>query len=71
MPQSVNVVFSEVIDQETKTLHPPEKLKSLFDAKGIDLNRPIVASCGSGVTASILYVAFEQAGAKNVSVYDG
>lgn len=37
----------------------------------MDITRNIVCSCGSGVTASIVYLALEKIGAKNISVYDG
>ena len=46
-------------------------MKKLFESKNIDLNKPIVLSCGSGVTATMLYLALEKIGAKNLAVYDG
>ncbi|MGV3491431.1 MAG: 3-mercaptopyruvate sulfurtransferase [Devosia sp.] len=48
-----------------------EELRAQFEAAGIDLTQPIVTSCGSGVTAVVLKVALERAGAKDVVVYDG
>jgi thiosulfate/3-mercaptopyruvate sulfurtransferase len=52
-------------------LKSPDVLKAQFAAAGIDLNKPIVTTCGSGVTAATLKLALEQAGAKDVILYDG
>jgi thiosulfate/3-mercaptopyruvate sulfurtransferase len=71
MPNSINIPFSEIIDPNSKTMLPVNELKTLFDKKGIDLTRPIITSCGSGVTASMLYAALKEVGANDVSVYDG
>jgi thiosulfate/3-mercaptopyruvate sulfurtransferase len=52
-------------------LRPAGELKAIFSSAGIDLDRPLVTSCGSGVTAATLALALETAGARNVAVYDG
>jgi thiosulfate/3-mercaptopyruvate sulfurtransferase len=52
-------------------LKSPEQLRQIFDERGVDLTRPIITSCGSGVTASTLALALQQAGATTVAVYDG
>jgi thiosulfate/3-mercaptopyruvate sulfurtransferase len=52
-------------------LRPANELNAIFTAAGIDLEKPIVTSCGSGVTASTLALALQVAGAKDVAVYDG
>ena len=52
-------------------LKPAAELRMLFEAAGIDLARPIVTTCGSGVTAAALALALETAGATNVALYDG
>ncbi|KAI9488870.1 Rhodanese-like domain-containing protein [Zychaea mexicana] len=69
MPGSISVPFNVVI--EDGQLLDSEKLREVFESRGVDLSKEIVTSCGSGITASTLYVALEQAGAKNVAVYDG
>ncbi|KKB80236.1 3-mercaptopyruvate sulfurtransferase [Devosia soli] len=69
IPNSRNVPVSLL--SENGTLKSPEALKQLFAERGVDLDRPIITSCGSGVTASTLALALEQAGAKTVAVYDG
>jgi thiosulfate/3-mercaptopyruvate sulfurtransferase len=52
-------------------LKAPEALRAQFQAAGVDLSRPIVTTCGSGVTAATLKLALEQAGATDVILYDG
>lgn len=47
------------------------ELKAIFERAGIDLQRPVITSCGSGVTASTLMLALRLAGARDVAVYDG
>jgi thiosulfate/3-mercaptopyruvate sulfurtransferase len=52
-------------------LKPAGELRQLFAEHGVDLGKPIVTTCGSGITASTLALALEQAGARDVAVYDG
>lgn len=70
IPGSVNVHYREVLNPDG-TLKDPEALRALFAAAGVDLARPIVNSCGSGVTACILSLAQMRAGAQRTAVYDG
>jgi thiosulfate/3-mercaptopyruvate sulfurtransferase len=49
----------------------PEELRQLASAAGVNLNAPIVTSCGSGITAAALAMALGIAGASDVAVYDG
>ncbi|KAJ2795135.1 hypothetical protein H4R21_005235, partial [Coemansia helicoidea] len=51
----------------------PADIRKVFEGAGVDLGRPIVTSCGSGVTASVLYFALLSAGVDraNLAVYDG
>ena len=56
---------------ENGAMKSPEALRALFAERGIDLTQPIITTCGSGVTASALALALQQAGADNVTVYDG
>ncbi len=49
----------------------PQAIRDAFQSRGVDLSQPIVTSCGSGVTAAVLTLALETAGARNVSLYDG
>lgn len=74
MPGSINVPFSVVLDPETKSFLSPEKLRKLFTEKGVDPNKPIISSCGTGVTACVIDTALEVAGygtPESRRVYDG
>jgi thiosulfate/3-mercaptopyruvate sulfurtransferase len=53
------------------TLKPAAELRALFEAAGVDLARPIVTTCGSGVTAAMLSLALARIGIADVPVYDG
>ena len=70
MPGAVNVPFTELLDNGT-TLKSPAALKGYFAEHGIDLTKPIICSCGSGVTACVIGLAALEAGAEQVTVYDG
>ncbi|KAH6577264.1 hypothetical protein BASA61_003680 [Batrachochytrium salamandrivorans] len=71
IPESRSMPSVMVFDPSTKDLLSPADLRKLCESRGINLDRPIICTCGSGVTASILYFAFERAGAKELAVYDG
>jgi thiosulfate/3-mercaptopyruvate sulfurtransferase len=70
MPGSTNVYYAVLVAKDG-TLRSDESLRMEFAARGVDLERPIVTSCGSGITAAIVSFAAERAGARNVAVYDG
>ncbi|MBB5339542.1 3-mercaptopyruvate sulfurtransferase [Tunturiibacter gelidoferens] len=69
MPGATSIPFTELV--EDGRLKPADKLRELFAAKKIDLHQPITTSCGSGVTAAVIALGLELAGAKDVSLYDG
>ncbi|ALJ35319.1 3-mercaptopyruvate sulfurtransferase [Azospirillum brasilense] len=71
IPGSLNLPFNELIDADSKTLLPPEAIAERAKGAGLDLERPIVASCGSGVTACVLALGLAAAGKEDVAVYDG
>ena len=54
-----------------RRLAPPEKIEAAFAAAGVDLDKPIITSCGSGVTAAILWLALEAIGKAPTALYDG
>lgn len=70
IPGSANIYYAAVVDPDG-TMLPADCLRTLFAGHHIDLERPIVTSCGSGITAAILSLALEIAGAKDTSLYDG
>jgi thiosulfate/3-mercaptopyruvate sulfurtransferase len=70
IPGSLNLPY-ETLYRPDGTLKSPEELRGAVTASGIDLARPIVTTCGSGVTASVLALALHQLGRSDVAVYDG
>lgn len=69
IPTSLNVpVGSLSVDGH---MRPANELNAIFAEAGVDLTKPIVTSCGSGITASTLALALQIAGAGDVAVYDG
>lgn len=78
IPGSANLPFIEFTDPVTRHLKSPIALRALFQASGLDIGLPIVALCGSGVTACTMALALEVIRADDpegvgppVAVYDG
>lgn len=69
MPGATNLPFTEVA--ENGRMKQAEKLREIFAAKGIDMEKLVTTTCGSGVTAAVLALGLEIAGAKKVRLYDG
>jgi len=69
MPGSHNVPSSNVV--ENGTLKSAAAIKAAFDAGGVDVDRPIITSCGSGVSAAILWLALDAIGKPPKALYDG
>ncbi|WP_038911687.1 3-mercaptopyruvate sulfurtransferase [Dickeya dadantii] len=69
IPGSFNVPWSVLV--EGGALKPADELAAIFHQAGVDIQRPIVASCGSGVTASVVMLALFVLNAPQVSLYDG
>jgi len=69
MPGAKNVPVTELI--EDGRLIAPEKIKEKFAAGGVDLDKPIITSCGSGVTAATLWFALDAIGKAPKALYDG
>ena len=70
IPGSVNTPYTEFTNQNG-TLKSPGELTRIFAARGIDPAKPVVTTCGSGVTASIALLALAVLGAKKTALYDG
>ncbi|SMF04907.1 thiosulfate/3-mercaptopyruvate sulfurtransferase [Tistlia consotensis] len=71
IPGSLNLPFLE-LSAPDGTLLPPDRLRERFAAAGIDPRRPVVTTCGSGVTACVLLLGLARIGAGgNLAVYDG
>ena len=71
IPQSRNLPFPDLLDPKDKTFLSAEQIKAKFDASGLDLGKPIVASCGSGVTACVVALGGFLVGKNDIPVYDG
>jgi len=70
IPGSINLPFKELLDAQGK-MRPPAELKQCLCDVGVDLDKAIVTSCGSGITASVLALALFCIGRQDVPVYDG
>ena len=71
IPGSRNLPYDRVTDPQTHQLRSAKELSRLFRDAGVALDRPIVASCGSGVTACALAFALHLIGHPGAAVYDG
>ncbi|HKH80837.1 MAG TPA: 3-mercaptopyruvate sulfurtransferase [Methylovirgula sp.] len=69
IPGSFNLPWREIA--ENAEMRPPQEIAAAFAKAGLDLEKPIIATCGSGVTAAILLLALETAGKSDVALYDG
>ena len=70
IPGSRNLPHSAVLTPEGR-LRPEAELRAAFAGAGIDLDRPVITTCGSGITASVLALALAAIGHRDWSVYDG
>jgi thiosulfate/3-mercaptopyruvate sulfurtransferase len=69
MPGARNVPIDTLVDEGR--LVSPERIREAFQTAGVDLSRPVVTTCGSGVTAAVLLFALATLGKRDVSLYDG
>ncbi|MTD28541.1 3-mercaptopyruvate sulfurtransferase [Erwinia sorbitola] len=69
IPGSLNVPWNTLVTEGR--LKPAAELQAIFHQQGVDLAQPIIASCGSGVTAVVVILALTSLGVKNVALYDG
>ncbi len=69
MPGALNVPFRSVLDEAGRLL-PAEALRQRFQQAGVTFDRPIITSCGSGVTAAVLTLALAELG-EDSALYDG
>jgi thiosulfate/3-mercaptopyruvate sulfurtransferase len=69
MPGATSIPFTELVEEGR--LKPVEELRQIFTARGVGMKQPITTTCGSGVTAAVIVLGLEVAGANHVSLYDG
>ena len=70
IPGSKNVFFKTLL-RDDHTMKSPEDLRGIFLTAGVDMSKPVITSCGSGITAAILNLALAQTGKKDHFLYDG
>jgi thiosulfate/3-mercaptopyruvate sulfurtransferase len=70
IPGSKNVPYASLLNPDG-TMKPVADLRAVFEAAGVNLSKPAITACGSGVTAAILSLALERMGHKNHALYDG
>jgi thiosulfate/3-mercaptopyruvate sulfurtransferase len=69
MPGATSIPYAELV--EDGRLKSVEQLHKVFEARDVELKQPITTTCGSGVTAAVIALGLEIAGADRVSLYDG
>ena len=70
IPGSLNLPY-DALYQKDGTFLPADAIREKLEGAGIDLRKPVITSCGSGVTASVLALGFHVVGRPDVAVYDG
>ncbi len=70
IPGAKNVPYTTLLNADG-TMKPAPALKAAFLAAGVDLGKPAITSCGSGISAAILSLALERIGHRNHALYDG
>ncbi len=70
IPGSRNLPYGRLLNAD-KTMKAPADLRAAFEEAGVDLRKPAITTCGSGVTAAILSLAMERMGKTDHSLYDG
>ncbi len=69
MPGAVNLPYSQLLGPDGRFL-PPDELRGRL-AAGVDGSRPVITTCGSGVSATVITMALKRAGFPQGAVYDG
>lgn len=70
IPGSRNLPYDQVFNADG-TYKSVADIKSAFEQAGVDLSKPLITSCGSGITAAVLYFAAALTGKKDIALYDG
>ncbi|MES0808713.1 3-mercaptopyruvate sulfurtransferase [Roseibium sp. SCPC15] len=70
MPTALNLPFTHLIN-EGGTFRSRDELKEIYEEAGVDLDKPVTTTCGSGVTAAILTLGLTVLGARDLALYDG
>jgi thiosulfate/3-mercaptopyruvate sulfurtransferase len=71
IPGSRNIPYAELFDAATGAMKPLVDLRKAFSGAGVDIGKPIVTTCGSGVSAAVLTLALYRLGVRGSALYDG
>jgi thiosulfate/3-mercaptopyruvate sulfurtransferase len=71
IPGSTNLPFTRLLNDGDGTFRPAAELSATFEGVGVDLKKPVITSCGSGITACVLAFGLHLLGHQRVAVYDG
>jgi len=69
IPGAVNIPYASLFNPD-HTWRSPDELRAAFRAAGVDIDRPVIASCGSGITANVVLFSLHLLG-KTGALYDG
>ncbi|WP_316014345.1 3-mercaptopyruvate sulfurtransferase [Roseobacter sp. HKCCA0434] len=70
IPGSMNVHYATLLNEDG-TLKEADALRAAFEGAGVDLDRPVITTCGSGITAAVLALGLSVLGHRQVALYDG
>jgi thiosulfate/3-mercaptopyruvate sulfurtransferase len=70
IPGSKNVPYTSLLNEDM-TMKDPDELRAILAAAGVDMAKPVITSCGSGVTAAVINLALERVGKTDHALYDG
>jgi thiosulfate/3-mercaptopyruvate sulfurtransferase len=70
MPGARNVHYATLLRADG-TMKPADEIAEVFATAGVDLSKPVITTCGSGITAAILSLGLTLAGARSHALYDG
>jgi thiosulfate/3-mercaptopyruvate sulfurtransferase len=70
IPGSCSLPYPDLLNDDG-TMKDPDALRAAFDAAGADLSKPVITTCGSGVSAAVINLALEQIGKTDHALYDG
>ena len=70
IPGARNVPFGRLLNEDG-TFKSPDDMRAIFESAGVDLSKPAITTCGSGITAAVLSLALERIGHRDHSLYDG
>lgn len=70
IPGAINLPYASLLSADGTT-KPVDALRQIVQEAGIDMSKPVVNSCGSGITAAVVFLALHRLGHKSVALYDG